>query len=137
MKIFTFLFVCMLAMILVGCPSPNLDIKVVDNRVENLCLEIAVNDDFLKTDSSASISAIYFYKIYGEANELVPLWSLVSNDTKGAKLHKITYAITPEGFRSKSTPKDILSGDKLRVYFYSRVSEIDTELGSIEFLASK
>jgi hypothetical protein len=120
-----------LAIILVGCPSSRMSVKILSSTTKNVSIEMFQTDGFLRRKYAPKVSSIYFSKSLPESQMRLPMWSIECDDERYAEITYITYGELPVGFIALDRIQPVQIGDTLFVSFWTGKNP-STILGTAE-----
>ena len=109
----------------------------MSTSAKHLSLEILRRDDLLRTEYPQKISDVYFYKVTKDTHDLIPIWSIASQDKSGLQITQIVYGKVPTGFIAMTKPQPISPGDTVYISFSLEDQGIPSSLGDIEVTVSE
>lgn len=112
------LLIFVLSIILVGCPSDPMRVKVVSSTAKDVSIEIFKKDSWSGRKYPQKISSIDFSKSLRESQVKMPIWSINCSDEKHCKIMHIKYGELPIGFVAVDPIQAIHAGDTLWVSFW-------------------
>jgi hypothetical protein len=104
-----------LSIILVGCPSAPMYVKVISSTAKDVSIEMFKRDGWSGRKYPQKISSIYFSKSLRESQVKMPVWSINCNDERYCGIMHVKYGELPIGFVAVEPIQPIHAGDTLWV----------------------